>query len=78
MRVYDGRTGQDAYTLKGPAPLSGAVFSPDGARIAALSGDGAIRVFDAQTGQEAFALKAPATLHDPVFSPDGAHRCRGR
>ena len=76
LRVYDGRTGQDVFTIKGWSyPFSGAVFSPDGARVAASGADGVVRAFDARTGQEAFALKAPAALGSPVFSPDGTNRC---
>jgi WD40 repeat protein len=75
LRVYDARTGQEVFTLKPeqPARLAGAVFSPDGSRIAPgrLDDDGVVRVYDARTGEKTLVLKAQARLYGPRFSPDG-------
>src|SRR5262249_38175443 len=75
VRVYDVRTGQEVLSLKGPARLSDAVFSPDGSRIAVTvegGRDGIVRIYDTGTGQETLSLKEPAPLRNPVFSPDGS------
>ena len=55
VRIYDVRTGQQAFALK----ARGLVFSPDGSRIAAESDgkDGVLRVYDGRTGQDVFTIK---------------------
>jgi WD40 repeat protein len=69
VRIYDAQTGQEALNLKGPATFEVPAFSPDGARIVAVSG-GIARVYDARTGQEALTLKGPAKVLRAAFSPD--------
>jgi serine/threonine protein kinase len=54
-------------TLKGAS--WGAVFSPDGKRLAGAGGDNTVRVWDAQTGQELLTFKDHGQR--VVFSPDG-------
>ena len=61
-------------TLRGHTALvSGAVFSPDGTRIATASNDGTTRLWDAQTGAELLSIPTGVTngLHGIDYSPDG-------
>jgi len=61
-------------TLRGHTDLvSGAVFSPDGMRIATTSNDGTARIWNARTGAELLSLPTGVTnaLHGIDFSPDG-------
>jgi WD40 repeat protein len=67
-------------TLKGHgSPVTGIAFSPDGTRLASMSGDrlnpnepGEVKVWNAQTGQETLSLQGPAgAVEDVSWSPDG-------
>lgn len=64
-------SGQPAFRLELPQPITHAVFSPDGRWIATASADRAISIWRAQTGQ----LYAQFTLAEPIqqlqFSADG-------
>jgi eukaryotic-like serine/threonine-protein kinase len=68
VKVWDAQTGQELLTLKGhSANISSVVFSPDGKRLASLSGN-EVKVWDAQTGQELLTLKGRLT--SVAFSPN--------
>jgi tetratricopeptide (TPR) repeat protein/tRNA A-37 threonylcarbamoyl transferase component Bud32 len=67
-RYLNGRCHSELFAIPGHS----AVFSPDGSRLAAAGGDGAVRVYDARTGAEALVLKGPVPLTAPAFSPDGS------
>jgi Flp pilus assembly protein TadD/outer membrane protein assembly factor BamB len=72
VRVYDARTGQEVFTLEGPAPLGALVFSPDGSRIAVESvpsahgGDGVVRVWTAPQDVAAWQAERRQGLADGV------------
>jgi WD40 repeat protein/transcriptional regulator with XRE-family HTH domain len=72
-RVWDARDGSEQLTLKhDPAGFGEARFSPDGKRLAVLSGNTAV-VYDAQSG--ALLLSLPpfdSRVESVAFSADGA------
>ena len=75
IRVWDAASGADALTIQShTGTVAGAVFGPDGQRIASGSRDGSVQVWDASTGRELLALP-PANVGDGVdslvFTPDG-------
>ena len=58
-KVWDANTGEQLVVLRGhTGPVTGAGFTPDGARVLTCSGDRSLRAWDAKTGWEAFALTA--------------------
>ncbi len=61
------------FTLVHKDIVWGAVFSPDGRRIATASADGTAKVWDASTGDELFTLHASTVdgVESVAFSPDG-------
>ena len=71
MRLWDA-SGQPLATLKGhTAPVTSAVFSPDGQRILTASDDNTARLWDA-SGQPLATLKGHTFwVTSAVFSPDG-------
>jgi len=69
------QTSHVELVLRGHTDLiSGAVFSPDGSRIATTSNDGTARIWDAESGSELLSLPTGVTnsLHGIDFSPDGS------
>jgi len=76
LKLWDLETGKWLRTLvpwrPGTSFLHSAVFSPDGAQIAA-DVDGAIRIWDVKTGALLRTLPGPGglTLDQVVYSPDG-------
>jgi len=64
--------GQELLTLGGhEGPVLGAVWSPDGTRIATASQDDTARLWDARTGEELAVLKHRSDVNSVAFSPDG-------
>ncbi len=66
--VCDAQTGRRIASLKEYlSPAVAATFSPDGRRLAAVSGDG-VRVWNLETGNEVLSLQGMMSV---AFSPDG-------
>jgi WD40 repeat protein len=61
----------DIFTLQGHTGLvvRNLAFSPDGKRLASVSGDGALRVWEITTGKEVF--QGHSARPSVAFSPDG-------
>lgn len=74
VRVWDTETGDEVITLTGDEPkLSGVAFSPDGTKLAAVTGEtSAPPVWDVETGKLLFTLRGPRAARAVAFSPDGA------
>ena len=73
--MWDSVTGEQLVELTGhTGRVSGAVFSPDGARILTTGvSDGSARVWDSVTGEQLVALTChTGRVSCAVFSPDGA------
>jgi WD40 repeat protein len=47
------------------------VFSPDGTRLAAVSGDNTLRLWDPASGANVLTVTAETTVYAAAFSPDG-------
>jgi WD40 repeat protein/basic membrane lipoprotein Med (substrate-binding protein (PBP1-ABC) superfamily) len=75
-RVWDTSSGQELLKLEHPGWVWTAAFSPDGKRIATLSGNQAI-VWDAASGARLLTLNAANTLYAIAFSPDGTRLATG-
>jgi WD40 repeat protein len=82
VKLWDGSTGKEALTLKGPADrVTGVAFSPDGKWVAAggegrddhrLQHDGWIKLWDGTTGKEVLTLKGHAgRVSGVAFGPGG-------
>jgi WD40 repeat protein len=70
VKVWD-LTGGPALTWAVPAQIYDAVFSGDGRRVAAGSGDGAARIWDVTTGAEVRTLEHGRRVYSVSFHPDG-------
>src|SRR5206468_10582323 len=73
IRCWDLKNGSELRRITGTTAFQRVAFSPDGARLAAVTRP-RIRIFDAASGAEqpALALVAPATFNPVLaFSPDG-------
>jgi WD40 repeat protein len=80
VRVWDARTGREAFRLPAAAPgTTGAsycavAFSPDGHHLVTGNMNGAVQVWDAGTGREVGPLDIHGgAIRGVVFSRDGAH-----
>ncbi len=73
LHVWDGDTGQELLSFKGPSSFVTALaWSPDGLRVAGSCWDHTIRIWDAGAGKEALVLKGhTARVNDVRWSPDG-------
>jgi WD40 repeat protein len=70
-KVWDAKTGSMILSLQLGEEVNSAVFSPDGAYIATVSGDAA-RLWDAQTGRPAAPpFQHLSAVYSAIFSPDG-------
>lgn len=78
--IWNSRTGaveqrmenRDELTLFSVLPISSAVYSPSGTRIASVNAFSAGRVWDAATGAELFRLEGDSSSDTSVaYSPDG-------
>src|SRR5262249_34831362 len=47
------------------------VFSPDGKRIATVTGNGLVHLWDAETGRQVAKIETGVAGSRPAFSPDG-------
>jgi WD40 repeat protein len=72
-KVWDWQTGQEVFRLRGhSAGVACMAFSPDGRRLASVSGDATVKLWDAQNGRDILTLRGHAGLILHVaFSPDG-------
>jgi WD40 repeat protein len=72
MMVLDVLTGRQVLSLQTLKHLGRIVFSPNGQRLAVISGSDVVRVIDAITGGQALEFKAYTdVVTDLEFSPDG-------
>jgi dipeptidyl aminopeptidase/acylaminoacyl peptidase len=74
MEIRDVADGSRVAVLHGPpgGPAGGAVFSPDGSRVAVPHTDGTVRLFDAETGAPRLVLPGfGCPVSEVAFSPDG-------
>jgi len=78
-RVWDAAGGREPITLRGHAgPVSCAVWSREGNRLATASWDGTVKVWDAAAGRELFPLKGHTSgIYSVAWSPDGARLATG-
>jgi WD40 repeat protein len=77
VKVWDAGTRQEVLSLQHTGGFQhggvvGVAFSPAGARLASVSGDGTVKVWDTATGKAIFILEGhSAGARSVAFSPDG-------
>jgi WD40 repeat protein len=73
VRVWDVRSGREAFALRGhEQPATAVAFSPDGRRLASASLEGTVKLWDARHGLELFTLREHSRGALAVaFSADG-------
>jgi transglutaminase-like putative cysteine protease len=70
IRIWNVASGQVLHTIEGVYPGGRIAFSPDGAFLAGLGGDGRLRLWQAGVAREAQAFDG--WVFDPVFHSGGA------
>lgn len=76
-RVWNASTGEELLALHHSGWVWHAAFSPDGKRVATVSGNEAF-VWDAVTGEKIFTLNGHTnTVYTVAFSPDGTRIATG-
>jgi len=77
--LFDVATGKPGAILRGhAAPVTFLAYSPDGTRLAAGCGDGAIRLLDVGRRQVVAELRGHGEyVHAAAWSPDGARLVSG-
>jgi WD40 repeat protein/serine/threonine protein kinase len=75
LRVWDARTGREAFRLAAEQAKAAVAFSPDGRYLVTGNvNNGAVQVWDAGTGQEVGTLDTHSReVFGVVFSRDGEH-----
>jgi WD40 repeat protein len=73
LRVWDAGTRQLVRVLQPcPSPVNGAMFSPDGQRLAVVDSEGTLALWNAETGERLMLTQAHAGPSFGVaYSPDG-------
>jgi WD40 repeat protein/serine/threonine protein kinase len=64
----------EPLVIRDRTAVNGVAFSPDGERLAAAGGDGAVKIWNSRTGKEVQAFKAHTdSVVSVAFHPDGMH-----
>jgi WD40 repeat protein/DNA-binding SARP family transcriptional activator len=77
--IWDAASGKELQTLASDSSgLWAAVYSPDGAHIAAASGGNSVKIWDADTGRQLFTMSGHKDVVLTIaFSPDGKRIASG-
>ena len=77
VKTLDVRTGEEISTFTGHddrgSGVADIVVSPDGEKVATVSGDGSLKIWDAKTGEEALILIGATNVNAVDFSADGKY-----
>jgi WD40 repeat protein len=77
VKTLDVRTGEEISTFTGHddrgSGVADIVVSPDGEKVATVSGDGSLKIWDAKTGEEALILIGATNVNAVDFSTDGKY-----
>jgi hypothetical protein len=69
-RIWDRRTGNERQVLRHHSPVTSGLFSPDGRRVATVSGKN-VHIWDSSSGVELQRLGQTADVYAIAYSPDG-------
>jgi WD40 repeat protein len=76
-KVWDVSNGQMISTFSGHPDraygIAEIVVSPDGNRVATVSGEGSVKIWDPRTGEESLVLIGAGDVNGVDFSPDGRY-----
>jgi WD40 repeat protein len=74
IRVFDQRSSEPVLIFAGHSrEIMGAIYSPDGNRIASFANDGIVLVWDASSGIVLASFPHPGPIDAVAFSPDGQY-----